>query len=169
MGTSLRELIVDIGGGCPGGKSVKAVQTGGPSGGCIPHEHLDTPVDYDSLAALGSIMGSGGMIVMDETTSMVEVARFFMDFCRTESCGKCVPCRVGTQQMHTLLDRIVEGEGTRADLELLERICNMVKHTSLCGLGKSAPNPVISTIRYFRPEYEERLVGEPAPLAGVNL
>ncbi len=146
MGTTLRELILEIGGGCPGGKSVKAVQTGGPSGGCIPAEKLDTPVDYESLMALGSMMGSGGMIVMDETTSMIEVARFFMDFCRSESCGKCVPCRVGTQQMYTVLDRIC-----------LERLCETVRNTSLCGLGKSAPNPIMSTMRYFREEYTERI------------
>lgn len=157
MGTSLRELIVDIGGGCPDGRAVKAVQTGGPSGGCIPEHLLDTPVDYDSLMALGSIMGSGGMIVMDGTADMVEVARFFMDFCRSESCGKCVPCRVGTQQMYLLLDRLGRGEGTQQDLDLLERLCQMVKNTSLCGLGRSAPNPVMSTMRYFRSEYEERL------------
>jgi len=157
MGTTLRELILEIGGGCPGGKSVKAVQTGGPSGGCIPAEKLDTPVDYESLMALGSMMGSGGMIVMDETTSMIEVARFFMDFCRSESCGKCVPCRVGTQQMYTVLDRICEGQGSTEDLELLERLCETVRNTSLCGLGKSAPNPIMSTMRYFREEYTERI------------
>ncbi len=157
MGTTLRELILEIGGGCPGGKAVKAVQTGGPSGGCIPAEKLDTPVDYDSLIALGSMMGSGGMIVMDESTSMIEVARFFMDFCRSESCGKCVPCRVGTQQMYTVLNRICEGEGTMEDLDLLERLCDTVRNTSLCGLGKSAPNPIMSTMRYFREEYTARI------------
>ncbi len=157
MGTTLRELILDIGGGCPGGKSVKAVQTGGPSGGCIPAGKLDTPVDYESLVALGSMMGSGGMIVMDQDTSMIEVARFFMDFCRSESCGKCAPCRVGTQQMYTVLNRICEGQGTPEDLDLLERLCDMVRNASLCGLGKSAPNPILSTMRYFREEYTERI------------
>jgi len=157
MGTTLREIIFDIGGGIPGGKKFKAVQTGGPSGGCIPEEHLDTPVDYESLTRLGSIMGSGGMIVMDETSSMVDVARFFMEFCRDESCGKCVPCRVGTVQMHRILDKIMNDQATVEDLALLEDLCDVVKNTSLCGLGQSAPNPVLSTLRYFRHEYEARV------------
>ena len=153
MGTTLREIVEEIGGGPPEG-TIKAVQTGGPSGGCIPAEHLDTPVDYDSLVAVGSIMGSGGMIVMDQSTNMVDVARFFMEFCMDESCGKCIPCRAGTVQLHRLLQRIGQGLGTRRDMEQLESLCDMVKHTSLCGLGQSAPNPVLSTLRYFRGEYE---------------
>jgi bidirectional [NiFe] hydrogenase diaphorase subunit len=156
MGTTMRHVVEVMGGGVPGGK-VKAVQTGGPSGGCIPAEHLDTPVDYESLVKLGSIMGSGGMIVMDQATNMVEVARFFMEFCMDESCGKCVPCRVGTVQMYRLLDRIAKGEGTRADLNRLKDLCPMVRETSLCGLGQTAPNPVTSTLRYFGHEYEALL------------
>ena len=133
------------------------MQTGGPSGGCIPAEHLDIEVDYDSLKRLGTMMGSGGMIVMDETCDMVDVARYFMEFCMSESCGKCTPCRTGTQQMHELLDRIARSQGTAADLELLEGLCEVVQATSLCGLGQSAPNPVLSTLRYFRAEYERKL------------
>ncbi len=157
MGTRLRDIIEDIGGGVPDGRSFKAVQTGGPSGGCIPEAHLDTPVDYDSLKTLGTMMGSGGMIVMDDTSSMVDVARYFMEFCMSESCGKCVPCRAGTYQMHELLARIAKSQGTRADLALLEDLCEVVQATSLCGLGQTAPNPVLSTLRYFRDEYEEKL------------
>jgi bidirectional [NiFe] hydrogenase diaphorase subunit len=153
MGTTLRQIVEEIGGGPPAG-SIKAVQTGGPSGGCIPAEHLDTRVDYDSLLRVGSIMGSGGMIVMDQDTDMVDVAKYFMEFCMEESCGKCIPCRAGTVQLYRLLDRIGQGHGTRADLDQLEVLCDMVKHTSLCGLGQSAPNPVLSTLRYFRHEYE---------------
>jgi bidirectional [NiFe] hydrogenase diaphorase subunit len=156
LGTSLRTIVEKIGGGVPSGK-IKAVQTGGPSGGCIPAEHLDTPVDYESLSRLGSIMGSGGMIVMDQDTDMVDVARFFMDFCRDESCGRCIPCRVGTVQMHHLLEKILARHATASDLQLLETLCDMVKNTSLCGLGQTAPNPVLSTLRYFRGEYEGRL------------
>jgi len=155
MGITLREIIFDIGGGIPDGKAFKAVQTGGPSGGCIPESHLDQPVDYESLMQLGSIMGSGGMIVMDETSNMVDVARFFMEFCMTESCGKCVPCRVGTYEMHELLNRICEGVGTQDDLHPLRELCEMVKQTSLCGLGQSAPNPVLSTLRFFENEYRD--------------
>ncbi len=167
MGITLREIIYDIGGGVPEGKRLKAVQTGGPSGGCIPEQFLDMPVDYDSLAKVGSIMGSGGMIIMDETSSMVDVARFFMEFCMTESCGKCVPCRVGTVQMHDLLKKIIDRKATARDLALLEELCDMVKSTSLCGLGQTAPNPVLSTLRYFHKEYDELLIaddsaGEPA-------
>ncbi len=158
MGIPLRDIIFDIGGGIPDGKKFKAVQTGGPSGGCIPEAFLDTPVDYETLTKLGSIMGSGGMIVMDETSSMVDVARYFMEFCMTESCGKCIPCRAGTAQMHYLLGRFASRDATPADLALLESLCDMVKNTSLCGLGQSAPNPVTSTLRYFRPEYEAGLV-----------
>ncbi|MER3590198.1 MAG: NADH-quinone oxidoreductase subunit L, partial [Mastigocladus sp. ERB_26_1] len=153
MGTTLRQIVEEMGGGVPDGGTAKAVQTGGPSGGCIPASAFDTPVDYESLAQLGSIMGSGGMIVMDETTNMVDVARFFMEFCMDESCGKCIPCRVGTVQLYQLLTKIREGQASLADLQLLEELCDMVKHTSLCGLGHSAPNPVFSTLRYFRDEY----------------
>ena len=153
MGTSLQQIVEVMGGGVPDGGVVKAVQTGGPSGGCIPASAFDSPVDYESLTELGSIMGSGGMIVMDESTNMVDVARYFMEFCMDESCGKCIPCRVGTVQLYNLLTRISEGEACLADLELLEELCDMVKHTSLCGLGQSAPNPVFSTLRYFRDEY----------------
>jgi len=157
MGTTLRTIVEEMGGGVPGGGSVKAVQTGGPSGGCIPAEHLDTPVDYESLAQLGSIMGSGGMIVMDESDNMVDVARFFMEFCMDESCGKCVPCRAGTVQIHHLLTKLRSGKGTARDLDVLRELCEMVKQTSLCGLGQSAPNPVLSTLRYFHNEYDTLL------------
>ena len=153
MGITLREIVFEIGGGVPDGRAFKAVQTGGPSGGCIPEEHLDSPVDYESLAQLGSIVGSGGTIVMDDTSSMVEVARYFMEFSMTESCGKCIPCRVGTVEMHQLLTRFAEKRATASDLALLETLCDLVKHTSLCGLGQAAPNPVLSTLRYFRDEY----------------
>ena len=153
MGITLREIIFDMGGGIPDGHKFKAVQTGGPSGGCIPEQFLDIPVDYESLASVGSIMGSGGMIVMDDTSNMVDVARFFMDFCASESCGKCVPCRVGTYQMHEILKRIYQGEGSMKDLVLLREMCDVVKNTSLCGLGMTSPNPVLSTLRYFENEY----------------
>ncbi len=156
MGISLREIVFDIGGGTNEGRTFKAVQTGGPSGGCIPADFLDMPVDYESLAKVGSIMGSGGMIVMDDTTDMVEVARFFMEFCMEESCGKCIPCRAGTAQMHHILTKIQEGNASKADIKQLEELCDLVKHTSLCGLGQSAPNPVISTLRYFREEFENK-------------
>ena len=152
MGISLREIVEEMGGGVPDGK-VKAVQTGGPSGGCIPVDALDTPVDYESLAKLGSMMGSGGMVVMDETTSMVEISQFYMEFCRGETCGKCIPCRAGTVQMYEALAKILNKQATQADLDQLELLCNMVKATSLCGLGQSAPNPVLSTMRYFKEEY----------------
>jgi bidirectional [NiFe] hydrogenase diaphorase subunit len=158
MGTTLRQIVEEMGGGVPDGGMAKAVQTGGPSGGCIPASAFDTSVDYESLAQLGSIMGSGGAIVMDETTNMVDVARYFMEFCMDESCGKCIPCRVGTVQLHRLLTKIRQGEATLADLELLEELCDMVKHTSLCGLGQSAPNPIFSTLRYFRDEYLALLI-----------
>jgi bidirectional [NiFe] hydrogenase diaphorase subunit len=157
MGTPLRTIVEEMAGGPPERHTIKAVQTGGPSGGCVPADLLDTPVDYESLASLGSIMGSGGMVVMDDGTSMVEVAKFFMDFCRDESCGKCIPCRVGTVQMHRLLTRIGDGTARRIELTQLEELADMVKHTSLCGLGQSAPNPVLSTLRHFRGEYEAKL------------
>ena len=166
MGLSLREIIFEIGGGIPGGRSFKAAQTGGPSGGCIPAEHLDLPVDYESLGTVGSIMGSGGLIVMDETSCMVDVARFFMEFCRDESCGKCVPCRAGTVQMHRLLEKITDGRGTHRDLGLLEQLCGLLKETSLCGLGQTAPNPVVSTLRFFRDEYLAHIDEKRCP-AGV--
>jgi bidirectional [NiFe] hydrogenase diaphorase subunit len=157
MGTTLRRIVEDMGGGAPDGGTIKAVQTGGPSGGCIPAEKLDTPVDYESLQALGSIMGSGGMIVMDQTSSMVDVARYFMEFCMDESCGKCIPCRAGTVQMFQMLTKIRDGRAGAADVQRLEALCDLVKHTSLCGLGQSAPNPVLSTLHYFRGEYEALL------------
>jgi len=157
MGTPLRKIVETMGGGAPDGGRVKAVQTGGPSGGCIPADALDTPVDYESLTKLGSIMGSGGMIVMDETTQMVDVARFFMEFCMDESCGKCIPCRAGTVQMHSLLTKILGRKATVRDLQKLEELCDMVKHTSLCGLGQTSPNPVLSTLRVFRQEYTDLL------------
>jgi bidirectional [NiFe] hydrogenase diaphorase subunit len=160
MGTKLRDIVEEMGGGAPDGQ-IKAVQTGGPSGGCIPADALDTPVDYDSLAKLGSIMGSGGMIVMDQDTNMVEIARFFMEFCMDESCGKCIPCRAGTVQMYQLLSKITERKATLRDLEQLEELCDMVRNTSLCGLGQTAPNPTLSTLRFFRNEYEELLQPDP--------
>ncbi|UCF60757.1 MAG: NAD(P)H-dependent oxidoreductase subunit E [Anaerolineaceae bacterium] len=153
MGISLREIVYDIGDDVPGDAEFKAAQTGGPSGGCIPHEHLDTPVDYENLSKLGSIMGSGGLVIIDSTTSMPEFARFFMDFCVDESCGKCVPCRVGTIQIRILLDKIIAGSGEPEDLNKLEDLCHIVKDTSLCGLGQSAPNPVLSTLKFFLDEY----------------
>jgi bidirectional [NiFe] hydrogenase diaphorase subunit len=166
MGMTLREIVYDIGGGIVDGRPFKAVQTGGPSGGCLPGTHLDMPVDYESLAEAGSIMGSGGMIVMDDTSCMVDVARYFMDFCRDESCGKCVPCRVGTTQLWMLLTAITEGRATLADLQQLEELSGMVAATSLCGLGQTAPNPVFSTLRYFRHEYLSHIEDRTCP-AGV--
>ena len=156
MGMTLREILFDIGGGIPAGK-FKAAQTGGPSGGCIPEQLLDTPVDYESLAKIGSIMGSGGLIVMDETSCMVDVARFFMEFCAEESCGKCIPCRAGTVQMHDILRRITTGEASTADMEMLKSLCTLLRETSLCGLGQTAPNPVVSTLKYFSEEYEAHI------------
>jgi bidirectional [NiFe] hydrogenase diaphorase subunit len=161
MGTPLRTIVEEMGGGAPDGGTIKAVQTGGPSGGCIPSQHLDTPVDYESLGKLGSIMGSGGMIVMDQSTNMVEIARFFMEFCMDESCGKCIPCRAGTVQMHHILDKIVNRKATARDLAKLEELCDMVRNTSLCGLGQTAPNPTMSTLRFFRNEYEALLQPDP--------
>ena len=163
MGITLREIIHQIGGGIPDGKQYKAVQTGGPSGGCIPSEHLDSPVDYESLKRIGSMMGSGGMIVMDETSCMVDVAKYFMEFCMSESCGKCIPCRAGTQQMHGILEKITAGEATPADVALLEELCELVRSTSLCGLGQNAPNPVVTTLNYFRKEYDAHVTGAGCP------
>ena len=157
MGITLREIVEELGGGAPDGGTVKAVQTGGPSGGCIPAALFDTPVDYDSLGQVGSIMGSGGMVVMDQDTNMVDVARYYMEFCMDESCGKCIPCRVGTVQLYRLLSKIQAGEATQADMRRMKELCQLVKETSLCGLGQSAPNPMLSTLRYFPEEYEELL------------
>ncbi len=166
MGMTLRRIVDHIGGGVVGGRRVKAVLTGGPSGGCIPESLLDMPVDYESLAQAGSIMGSGGMIVLDDTACMVDVAKYFMDFCRTESCGKCVPCRVGTVQIHRVLEKICEGSGSLQDLAMLEDLCDLMSHTSLCGLGQTAANPVASTLRYFREEYLAHILENTCP-AGV--
>ncbi len=166
MGTTLREVVYDVGGGIKGGKAFKAVQTGGPAGGCMPAAALDTPVDYDSLAAAGSIMGSGGMIVMDEDTCMVDVARFFLEFTQDESCGKCTPCREGTKRMLEMLERITKGQGQEGDVEKLLRLADTVKKASLCGLGQAAPNPVISTIKHFRDEYDAHIREKKCP-AGV--
>ncbi len=157
MGTPLRDIIYKIGGGIPGGKAFKAVQTGGPSGGCIPADLLDTPIEYDTLTAIGSMMGSGGMIVMDEDNCMVDIARFFLDFTVDESCGKCTPCRIGTKRMLEILERITEGKGEEGDIEKLEALATNIKSTALCGLGQTAPNPVLSTLKYFRSEYEAHI------------
>ena len=169
MGIKLREIIEVIGGGVPGWHTFKAVQTGGPSGGCIPAEMLDLGVSYDALVKVGSIMGSGGMIVMDDTSCMVNVARFFVEFCMTESCGKCIPCRAGTAQMFTLLTRICNGTGTMDDLDLLVELCGTIKETSLCGLGQTAPNPVLSTLKYFKNEYIEHIVHKRCPAGVCNM
>jgi NADH:ubiquinone oxidoreductase subunit F (NADH-binding)/(2Fe-2S) ferredoxin/Pyruvate/2-oxoacid:ferredoxin oxidoreductase delta subunit len=163
MGITLRDIIYKIGGGIPDGKKFKAVQTGGPSGGCIPEEHLDIKVDFDELAKVGAIMGSGGMIVMDEDTCMVDVARYFLNFLTDESCGKCAPCREGVKQMHKILADISEGKAKESDLELLEQLCEVIGDASLCGLGKTAPNPVLSTLRYFRDEYEAHIKDKRCP------
>jgi len=157
MGITLGEIVYEMGGGVPGGHEFKAAQTGGPSGGCIPSQFIESPVDYENLKTLGSIMGSGGLVIIDDSTSMPEFARFFMDFCVDESCGKCVPCRVGTVQIRAMLDKLLSGDGVPEDLGKLERLCQLVRSTSLCGLGQSAPNPVLSTLKYFRPEYEALL------------
>jgi bidirectional [NiFe] hydrogenase diaphorase subunit len=169
MGISLRQIIEGIGGGVPDGHKFKAVQTGGPSGGCIPEELLDLNISYDALIGAGSMMGSGGMIVMDDTSCMVNVARFFVEFCMTESCGKCIPCRAGTAQMYTLLTRICTGKGTMDDLNLLVELCGTIKETSLCGLGQTAPNPVLSTLRYFKNEYIEHIVHKRCPAGVCNI
>jgi bidirectional [NiFe] hydrogenase diaphorase subunit len=154
IGTSLRTIIYELGGGVPPGYEFKAAQTGGPAGGCIPAQYLDLPMDYDSLTRIGTMMGSGGLIVMDSSSCMVDIARFFMEFCMDESCGKCIPCRAGTVQMHDILARITKGQGSDAEVALLEELCGLLKETSLCGLGQAAPNPVLSTLRHFRDEYE---------------
>ncbi|WP_213818527.1 NADH-quinone oxidoreductase subunit NuoF [Garciella nitratireducens] len=163
MGTTLREVIFEIGGGIPNGKKFKAAQTGGPSGGCIPAQHLDTPIDYESLAEIGSIMGSGGLIVMDEDTCMVDIAKFFLEFTVEESCGKCPPCRIGTKRMLEILEKITSGKGEEGDIEKLEKLAQNIKDSALCGLGQTAPNPVLSTIRYFRDEYEAHIKEKRCP------
>ncbi|HML68884.1 MAG TPA: NADH-quinone oxidoreductase subunit NuoF [Clostridia bacterium] len=166
MGTTLRQILFEIGGGIPGGKKFKAAQTGGPSGGCIPTEHLDTPIDYENLKAIGSMMGSGGLIVMDEDNCMVDIARFFLEFTVDESCGKCTPCRIGTRRLLEMLNKIIEGNGTLEDLDKMEELCHYIMNNALCGLGQTAPNPVLSTLKYFRDEYEAHVVEKRCP-AGV--
>jgi bidirectional [NiFe] hydrogenase diaphorase subunit len=169
MGTTLREIVFQIGGGIPDGRAFKAVQTGGPSGGCIPEQFLDMAVDYESLASVGSIMGSGGLIVMDDTSCMVDVAHFFMEFCMSESCGKCVPCRVGTSQIYHLLNQITHGNGKLSDLTMLEDLCDLLRNTSLCGLGQTAPNPIMSTLRYFRDEYIAHIEEKRCPAGACKI
>ena len=166
MGTTLRTIVEDIGGGVPGGKKFKAAQTGGPSGGCIPAQLIDTPIDYDSLTAIGSMMGSGGLIVMDEDNCMVDIAKFFLSFIVDESCGKCAPCRIGTKRLYDLLCKITDGNGTMEDLDTIEELCYHLKESALCALGQSAPNPVLSTLQYFREEYISHVVDKKCP-AGV--
>ena len=166
MGTTLRTIVEEIGGGIPNGKKFKAAQTGGPSGGCIPAEHLDVPIDYDNLIAIGSMMGSGGLIVMDEDNCMVDIAKFFLEFTVDESCGKCTPCRIGTKRLLEMLDKITKGQGTMEMLDEMEELCNYIKANSLCGLGQTAPNPVLSTLRYFKDEYIAHVVDHKCP-AGV--
>ncbi len=166
MGTTLRDIIYEIGGGIPGGKKFKAAQTGGPSGGCIPASLIDTPIDYDNLTAIGCMMGSGGLIVMDEDNCMVDIAKFFLDFTVDESCGKCTPCRVGTKRLREMLDKITDGNATLEDLDKLEELCNYIKDNSLCGLGQTAPNPVLATLKFFRDEYVAHVVDKKCP-AGV--
>ena len=163
MGTTLREVIEEIGGGIPGGKKFKAAQTGGPSGGCIPAEHMDIKIDYDNLLEIGSMMGSGGMIVMDEDNCMVDIAKFFLDFTVDESCGKCTPCRIGTRRLYEMLEKVTQGKATMADLDKIEALCYHIKENSLCGLGQTAPNPVLSTMRYFRDEYEAHIKEKKCP------
>ena len=166
MGTTLREIVEEIGGGCPNGKKFKAAQTGGPSGGCIPASKIDTPIDYENLTAIGSMMGSGGLIVMDEDNCMVDIAKFFLEFTVDESCGKCSPCRIGTKRLYEMLEKITRGEATLEDLDKMEALCNYIKDNALCALGQTAPNPVLSTLHYFRDEYEAHVVDKRCP-AGV--
>ena len=166
MGTSLREIVYEIGGGIPKGKAFKAAQTGGPSGGCIPAELIDTEIDYESLQSIGSMMGSGGLIVMDEDNCMVDIAKFFLEFTVDESCGKCTPCRVGTKRLYEMLCKITDGKATLEDLDKMEELCHYIQDNSLCGLGQSAPNPVLSTLKYYRKEYEAHIVDKVCP-AGV--
>jgi NADP-reducing hydrogenase subunit HndC len=166
MGTTLREVIENIGGGIPKGKKFKAAQTGGPSGGCIPAEHFDIAIDYDNLISIGSMMGSGGLIVMDEDTCMVDIAKFFLEFTVDESCGKCTPCRIGTKRLYEMLEKITSGNGEMADIQKMEDLCYYIKDNALCGLGQTAPNPVLSTLRYFKDEYVAHIVDKKCP-AGV--
>ncbi|RYD06386.1 hypothetical protein N752_04280 [Desulforamulus aquiferis] len=166
MGITLREIVYDIGGGVEGDKEFKAAQTGGPSGGCIPAAYLDTPIDYENLAALGSIVGSGGMIIVDEGTCMVDLAKFYLGFTQDESCGKCSPCRIGTKRMLEILERITKGLGKEGDLDLLVELANSIKASALCGLGQTAPNPILSTLRYFRDEFEAHIKDKTCP-AGI--
>ncbi len=163
MGTTLREIVYDIGGGIPGGKRFKAAQTGGPSGGCIPEKYLDIKIDYETLNNIGSMMGSGGLIIMDESKCMVNLAKFFLEFTVDESCGKCPPCRIGTKRMLEILTRITEGRGKIEDIEKLEHLAENIKKSSLCGLGQTAPNPVLSTLKYFREEYEAHIKDKKCP------
>lgn len=163
MGTTLREVVNEIGGGIPNGKKFKAAQTGGPSGGCIPESHFDIPIDYDNLLGIGSMMGSGGLIVMDEDNCMVDIAKFFLEFTVDESCGKCTPCRIGTKRLYEMLEKITEGKGTLEDIDKLEELCYYIKENALCGLGQTAPNPVLSTLRYFRDEYVTHVVDKKCP------
>ncbi len=175
MGTTLREIVYDIGGGIPNGREFKAAQTGGPSGGCIPKEYLDIPIDYESLSKIGSMMGSGGLIVMDDTKCMVNLAKFYLGFTVDESCGKCTPCRIGTKRLLEILEKITAGDGEEADLEKLEKLCENIRNASVCGLGQSAPNPVISTMKYFMEEYKEHVMdkkcktGECKNLADIQI
>lgn len=166
MGTTLREIVEEIGGGIPNGKKFKAAQTGGPSGGCIPACHIDTPIDYEHLTALGSMMGSGGLIIMDEDTCMVDISKFYLNFTVDESCGKCTPCRIGTRRLLQFLEKITSGNGEPEDLDKIEELALHMKSSSLCALGQSAPNPVLSTIKYFKDEYIEHIVDKHCP-AGV--
>jgi len=168
MGTTIREIIFEIGGGIANDKKFKAVQIGGPSGGCLPESMLDLPVDYDSLIKAGAMMGSGGLVVMDETTCMVDVARFFLTFTQSESCGKCTPCREGTKRMLEILNRIIDGKGREGDIELLEDLASVIKDTALCGLGQTAPNPVLATLRYFRNEYEAHIKEHRCPAGACS-
>jgi NADH:ubiquinone oxidoreductase subunit F (NADH-binding)/NAD-dependent dihydropyrimidine dehydrogenase PreA subunit len=166
MGITLREIIYEIGGGILGDGKFKAAQTGGPSGGCIPNELIDTRIDYDNLIAIGSMMGSGGLIVMDESSCMVDICKFYMEFCADESCGKCVPCRIGNKRLLEILIDITEGRGKQGDMERLEILCQHIKATSLCGLGQTSPNPILSTMRYFKDEYDAHIIEHRCP-AGV--
>lgn len=166
MGTTLRTIVEDIGGGCPGGKKFKAAQTGGPSGGCIPAANMDVKIDFDELKKIGSMMGSGGLIVMDEDNCMVDIAKFFLEFTVDESCGKCTPCRIGNKRLYEMLDRITMGKGKLEDLDEMEALCKYIQSNSLCGLGQTAPNPVLSTLKYFRDEYIAHVVDKKCP-AGV--
>jgi NADH:ubiquinone oxidoreductase subunit F (NADH-binding)/Pyruvate/2-oxoacid:ferredoxin oxidoreductase delta subunit len=163
MGTSLRKLIFDIGGGIPKKRKFKAVQMGGPSGGSIPEQHLDTPVDYEEIVKVGAIMGSGGVIVMNDKTCMVDMARFFMDFIQEESCGKCTPCREGTRRLLELLNKICEGRGEAGDIEAMEELSSVIRETALCGLGQTGPNPVLSALRYFKDEFEAHIYAKQCP------